>query len=119
MLIEVKDLKKEYQTYERGETFKDTIKSLFHRKAIKVEALKGISFNIEAGELVGFLGPNGAGKSTTLKILSGILFPTSGDVHVMGYVPWKERKRYVATSELSLGRNPSCYGISRLLMLFI
>ncbi len=96
MLIEVKNLKKEYKTYERGETFKDTIKSLFNRKTITVEALKGISFNIDEGELVGFLGPNGAGKSTTLKILSGILFPTSGDVNIMGYVPWTERKKYVA-----------------------
>lgn len=96
MLIEVKNLKKEYQTYERGETFRDSIKSLFYRKIITVEALKGVSFSIDEGELVGFLGPNGAGKSTTLKILSGILFPTTGDVKVMGYVPWKERRRYVS-----------------------
>ncbi|HBR30199.1 MAG TPA: ABC transporter, partial [Firmicutes bacterium] len=66
------------------------------RKPVYVHALKGISFNIERGELVGFLGPNGAGKSTTLKILTGILYPSAGKVNIMGYTPWKDRKKYVA-----------------------
>ncbi len=95
MIIRVKDLRKTYKTYKRGESFKDTVKSLFARQSINLDALKGISFEIEKGELLGFLGPNGAGKSTTLKILTGILYPTSGDVYAMGYVPWKDRKRYV------------------------
>lgn len=96
MLIHVKDLTKTYKTYQRGESFKDSVKSLFIRKEINVDALKGVCFDIEEGELVGFLGPNGAGKSTTLKILTGILYPTTGEVDIMGYTPWKERKKYVA-----------------------
>ena len=95
VIIRVKDLRKTYKTYKRGESFKDTVKSLFARQSVNLDALKGISFEIEKGELLGFLGPNGAGKSTTLKILTGILYPTSGDVYAMGYVPWKDRKRYV------------------------
>lgn len=96
MLITVEDLKKVYKTYQRGSSFGETLKSLFVRKPIYIEALKGISFQIDQGELVGFLGPNGAGKSTTLKILTGILYPSAGKVEVMGYIPWRDRKKYVA-----------------------
>ncbi len=95
-MIEVKNLKREFKTYERGSTFIETVISIFHRKQIVVEALKGIDLRVDQGELAALIGPNGAGKSTTLKILTGILHPTSGDVHVMGYVPWKDRKRYVS-----------------------
>ena len=96
MIIKVENLTKTYVTYKRGHTFWDILKSIFKREKVLVEALKSISFNIEKGELVGFLGPNGAGKSTTIKILSGILFPTSGVVDSYGYVPWLMRKKYVA-----------------------
>ncbi|TYQ16728.1 UNVERIFIED_CONTAM: ABC-2 type transport system ATP-binding protein [Acetivibrio alkalicellulosi] len=96
MIIKVENLVKTYKSYERGNTFKETVVSLFRRKIKYVEALKGISFSIDKGELVGFLGPNGAGKSTTLKVLTGILFPTDGKVDIMGYTPWKERKKYVS-----------------------
>ncbi|HEY9063197.1 MAG TPA: ATP-binding cassette domain-containing protein [Pseudobacteroides sp.] len=96
MLIKVENLTKIYKSYERGNSFGEAVKSLFVRKTKLVEALKGISFNIDKGELVGFLGPNGAGKSTTLKVLTGILFPTDGKVDIMGYTPWKQRKKYVA-----------------------
>lgn len=95
-MIEVRQLRKNYITYERGHTLADSIKSLFHRKQMEIEAVKGISFTVEQGEMIGFLGPNGAGKSTTLKILTGVLHPTSGEVQVLGYVPWKQRKSYVA-----------------------
>ncbi len=94
-IIEIENLKKVYTTYERGSSFFDTLKSLFVRKKIEVHALKGISLEIEEGELLGFIGPNGAGKSTTLKILTGVLHPTSGHVSVMGFVPWKQRSSYV------------------------
>lgn len=96
MSINVENLSKIYKSYERGNTFKEAVKSLFIRKPIYVHALKNVSFSIQPGELVGFLGPNGAGKSTTLKILTGILYPTSGNVEIMGYTPWKHRKKYVA-----------------------
>jgi ABC-2 type transport system ATP-binding protein len=95
LIIQVEQLKKNYTTYERGASFKETIRSLFRRKPIEVQAVKGISFEMEAGEIVGFLGPNGAGKSTTLKMLTGVLYPTSGDVKILGYTPWKQRKKYV------------------------
>mgnify|MGYP000885093148 CR=1 FL=1 len=96
MIINVENLKKTFKSYERGNTLREAVASLFVRKTKLVEAVKGISFSIDKGELVGFLGPNGAGKSTTLKILTGILFPTSGNVDIMGYTPWKDRKKYVA-----------------------
>lgn len=95
-IIRIEDLVKTYKTYERGSTFFDTLKSLFIRKSIDITALKGITLGVGEGELLGFLGPNGAGKSTTLKILTGVLFPTSGRADVMGFTPWKQRKAYVA-----------------------
>ena len=95
-MIKVDKLSKTYTTYERGGTFREALKSLVIRKKKMVEALKEVSFEIGEGELIGFLGPNGAGKSTTLKILTGILYPTSGEVEIMGYVPWKDRRKYVA-----------------------
>ncbi len=94
-IIRIENLVKTYTTYERGSSFIDTLKSLFVRKSIEIQALKGISLNVGEGELLGFLGPNGAGKSTTLKILTGVLFPTSGKADVMGFTPWKQRKAYV------------------------
>lgn len=95
-MIKVDKLTKTYTSYERGGTFREALKSLIIRKKKIVEALKAVSFEIGEGELIGFLGPNGAGKSTTLKILTGILYPTSGSVDIMGYVPWKDRRKYVA-----------------------
>ena len=96
MFINVENLVKIYKSYQRGNTFREALKSLVVRKPLYIHALKGVSFQIGQGELVGFLGPNGAGKSTTLKILTGILYPTSGRVEIMGYTPWKDRKKYVA-----------------------
>ncbi len=68
-----------------------SLKGLLRREVVQVEAVKGISFDVAEGELVGFLGPNGAGKTTALKMLSGILYPSSGEATVFGYVPWKRR----------------------------
>ena len=86
-MIEVRQLQKNYITYERGHTLADSVKSLFHRKQMEIEAVKGISFTVEQGEMIGFLGPNGAGKSTTLKILTGVLHPTSGEVQYLDMYP--------------------------------
>lgn len=94
-MISVKNLAKQYTTHERGHSFKDALISLFIRQNKVIHAVKGISFEMKAGEIVGFLGPNGAGKSTTIKMLTGVLHPTSGDVSIMGYTPWKDRKKYV------------------------
>lgn len=94
-IISVKNLKKTYKTHSRGQGLASAIASLFSRKYVLKEALKGISFEIQEGEVVGLIGPNGAGKSTTIKALSGVLFPTSGEIRVMGFVPWKDRVAYV------------------------
>lgn len=91
-LIEIKDLKKNFVINKRDPGMKGVIKNLFHSNKVVKEAVKGISFNIDKGEMVGFIGPNGAGKSTTIKMLTGILVPTAGTVMVNEIVPYKNRK---------------------------
>ncbi len=92
-IISVKDLRKTYKTYKRSE--RGFFKSFFKREKVLVNAVDGISFGVEKGTIVGMLGPNGAGKSTTIKMLCGALFPTEGEISVMGYSPAKERAKYV------------------------
>ena len=87
--IDVRELRKTFTVRKKRE------KGKLFREKDTVEALKGVSFTVEKGELVGYIGPNGAGKSTTVKILSGILMPDGGEALVGGRVPWKERKEYV------------------------
>ncbi len=93
--IQVQDLVKSYTTYKRGSGFKETVKSLFRRETVTVNAVSGISFQIEQGTVCGILGPNGAGKSTTIKMLCGALFPTSGSIDVLGFSPARDRTKYV------------------------
>jgi ABC-2 type transport system ATP-binding protein len=95
-LIDVHDLKKTFVVAERRPGLAGALAGLVRRRHRRVEALAGVSFQIEAGELVGYIGPNGAGKSTTVKVLSGILVPDSGRCLVDGRVPWQERRRHVA-----------------------
>ncbi|MCI9552920.1 MAG: ATP-binding cassette domain-containing protein [Acutalibacter sp.] len=94
-MIEVKDLRKNFRVARRGAGFAQAAKALFHREYDLIHALDGVSFSIRDGEMVGYIGPNGAGKSSTIKILSGILTPDSGQCLVNGRVPWKERTRHV------------------------
>lgn len=94
-MIEVKNLSKSYYTFERGHTMKEVIKTLIHRPMKEIKAVNDISFAIEQGEMLAFLGPNGAGKSTTLKMLTGVLHPTAGEIKSLGLIPWKQRKQYV------------------------
>ncbi|MEO0247148.1 MAG: ATP-binding cassette domain-containing protein [candidate division WOR-3 bacterium] len=92
MVVSVKNLKKVYRRHLKEPGFRGIFQSIFKRKYLEVLALNDISFEIAPGEFIGYIGPNGAGKTTTMKILSGILYPTSGEVTVLGYVP-TERKR--------------------------
>lgn len=94
-IITVENLTKKYETYKRGSSFKESVKTFFHREKVPVIAVNDISFTVEEGEIIGILGPNGAGKSTTIKMLTGTLYPTSGTIDVMGYNPTKNRKTYV------------------------
>jgi ABC-2 type transport system ATP-binding protein len=94
-MIKVENLKKSFRTFKTEGGLWSSIMSILKREYVTVEALKGISFQIEEGEIRGFIGPNGAGKSTTIKLLSGILYPTEGSIKVNKYSPWNERERYV------------------------
>ncbi len=94
--INVNHLTRTFKVPEKSGTgLSSSIKSLIHREYKMVEAVKDISFTINRGEIHGLIGPNGAGKSTTIKMLSGILYPSSGEVNVLGYTPWAQRYEYV------------------------
>jgi ABC-2 type transport system ATP-binding protein len=94
-IINVNNLVKTYTTFKRGSGMKETLQSFFKREKVIINAVDHVSFNVEEGEICGVLGPNGAGKSTAIKMLCGALYPTSGEIDVMGYSPGKERKKYV------------------------
>ena len=102
--ITVQGLTKTYKTYKKAPGFKGAIKGLWKRDYETTSAAKDVSFTVNEGELVGFLGPNGAGKTTTLKMLAGLLYPTSGTAHVLGYVPWERRDGYRRQFALLLGQ---------------
>ncbi len=103
-IIEVKKLNKTYEYYKKQPGLLASVRGLFKREKLFTEAVKDISFDIKEGEFVGFLGPNGAGKTTTLKMLSGILHPTSGEVKVLGYIPHKRQKEYQKQFALVMGQ---------------
>ena len=103
-VIEVQGLTKSFRTYKKNPGLSGAIKGLFHREYEMTLAVKDVSFSIDEGELVGFLGPNGAGKTTTLKMLSGLLYPTSGSAKVLGYVPWERKDGYRRQFALLLGQ---------------
>src|SRR5271169_5999643 len=103
-VIEVSNLTKAFRTYKKQPGFAGAIKGLFHRQYEQTVAVNEVSFKIEPGELVGFLGPNGAGKTTTLKMLAGLLYPTSGTAKVLGYTPWERADGYRRQFALLLGQ---------------
>lgn len=102
--ISVSHLKKFYRVYEREPGILGAVSSLFSRKYFDVKAVNDISFTISEGELLGFIGPNGAGKTTALKVLSGLLYPTSGKVSVLGFVPWERKKEFQMQFALVMGQ---------------
>src|SRR5213595_207034 len=103
-VIEVHGLTKAFRTYKKAPGFLTAIKGLVRRKYETTLAVKEVSFAVEEGELVGFLGPNGAGKTTTLKMLAGLLYPTSGAACVLGYTPWERDDGYRRQFALLLGQ---------------
>jgi ABC-2 type transport system ATP-binding protein len=103
-VIRVRDLKKTYVVSEREPGLRAALASLIRRRKTEVRAVDGISFDLAPGEIVGFLGPNGAGKTTTLKMLSGLLHPTSGELSVLSYVPWKRDRAFLRRITLVMGQ---------------
>ena len=103
-VIRVEHLKKEFEYYKKGTGLQGSLHNLFHREMLKKEAVKDISFSVERGEMIGLLGPNGAGKTTTLKMLSGILFPTAGEVELDGYIPWERKNAFKRRFSIVMGQ---------------
>jgi ABC-2 type transport system ATP-binding protein len=104
LIIEVDGLSKSFSYYRKELGLRSSIKNLFRREMQVKHAVSDISFQIEEGEVVGFLGPNGAGKSTTLKMLSGILYPTSGTASVLGYTPWERKNDFKRQFSIVMGQ---------------
>ncbi len=103
-LIEITNLSKSYRVYQKKEGLGAAVRGLFHRDYRTVEAVRSINLKVEPGEFVAFLGPNGAGKTTTLKLLSGVIYPSSGSATVMGYVPWERSLEYRRRFALVMGQ---------------
>lgn len=103
-VISVDKLTKSFSYYKKEAGLKSSLKNLVRREKLTKDAVKGISFEIAEGEIVGFLGPNGAGKTTTLKMLSGILVPTGGAGKVLGYTPWERRKDFKRQISIVMGQ---------------
>ena len=103
-MIEVRQLAKSYRVYNKREGLADSVRGLFRREYREVKAVQGIDLNVEQGEFVAFLGPNGAGKTTTLKLLSGVINPTSGSASVMGFTPWQRKNEYRRRFALVMGQ---------------
>ena len=102
-VVHVNELTKIFKVPEREPGLRAAAKALVRRKTRDVHAVEAISFDIEAGEVVGFLGPNGAGKTTTLKMLAGLLYPTSGEARVLGHVPSRREKDYLRRMTMVMG----------------
>jgi len=102
--VQADGLTKDFRTFQRKEGVRGAIENLFVRRHTNVRAVDGVSFAIRPGEMVGYIGPNGAGKSTTVKMLTGILEPTAGQVVVNGFVPYRDRTRYTHTIGVVFGQ---------------
>ena len=103
-IIVADHLSKFYSVHQKEPGFAGTMRSFFKRKYHQVKAVNDVSFSIERGEMVGFLGPNGAGKTTTLKVLSGLLYPTSGRAEVLGFIPNERHSAYLKQFTLVMGQ---------------
>src|SRR5579871_6050737 len=104
VVISIQNAKKYFSVPQKEVGFSASLKSLFSRKYKHVKAVDDISFDIHEGEIVAFLGPNGAGKTTTLKLLSGIFYPTDGNISVLGYTPQKRQAAFQKQIALVMGQ---------------
>jgi ABC-2 type transport system ATP-binding protein len=103
-MIQARGLRKEFRIFKRREGVWGAVKDLFHRNYQTLSAVDGVNLTIEEGEFVGYIGPNGAGKSTTIKMMTGILVPTSGEITANGYSPYRDRTRYTKTIGVVFGQ---------------
>src|SRR5262245_2957544 len=103
-VIEIEQLSKSYWVYQKQEGLWGAIRGLVRREYREVQAVREVSLKVEKGEFVAFLGPNGAGKTTTLKLLSGVIYPTSGTARVLGFVPWQREIAYRRRFALVMGQ---------------
>lgn len=103
-IIQIENLSKSFKVLNRHQGFKGAVRDLFSRDYKIVKAVENISMSINEGEMVGFVGPNGAGKSTTIKMMTGVLEPTSGSITVDGFVPYKQRMKYVRNIGVVFGQ---------------
>lgn len=103
-MIELKGIHKTFKAFKRKAGFREAVKSLIKREYEIIQALNDVTFTITDGEMVGYIGPNGAGKSSTIKIMSGILTPDSGECVINGRVPWKERVQHVSEIGVVFGQ---------------
>ncbi len=104
MSLRVEQLVKHYRVHHKEPGLAGSLRNLVRRRYESVKAVDGLSFEIEAGEIVGFLGPNGAGKTTTLKCLAGLLYPTSGQASVLGYTPHRRERDFLRQITLVMGQ---------------
>lgn len=107
--IHVKDLQKIFKTKHKAAGLSASMRALVHPEYVTVEAVRGLSFSMESGELLGFIGPNGAGKSTTIKMLTGILLASGGEARVLGYTPWKQRRELAYHIGTVFGQRPQLW----------
>ena len=107
--IEICNLCKSFSTKYKEPGLMGSLKAVIAPQYKSIEAVKGVSFSVDAGELLAFIGPNGAGKSTTIKILTGILYPSEGDASVLGLVPWKEHGRLACRIGCVFGQKPQLW----------
>lgn len=105
--VVVEDLTKTFKVPVREAGFRNSLRALFKREHRHVEAVRGVTFSLEPGDVVGFLGPNGAGKTTTLKMLSGLLYPSAGTADVIGYRPWERKPEFLSRIALVMGNRNS------------
>src|ERR1700681_231825 len=108
-IIQTRELRKVFRAVKRYPGAIGALRTLFSREHVDRVAVEGVTMSLEAGELVGYIGPNGAGKSTTIKMLTGILVPTSGDVTVAGLVPYRERRRNARNIGVVFGQRSQLY----------